>query len=464
MSITINYYPTQADALATTNPIATGTTNPVATYGVFANWRIASNSTGPSSQANLYKTGDSLTGGKNPVTYYLYPAVITYYLTQANALANTQPPLNSSEDNIVQPFGPTTVWLIASNSTGTSSQATTYTTGNALNFDGVYYLYPNPVPITYYPTELDSTNKTNALGTSPTYSVGDGGPFGTFVNWRINKITSTGSSSATYLYVSGDLLSSPGEYFLYPAVITYYSTQADALANTQPPLGSSETVTIGTFGGFTSWKIASNSTGSSSQLLVYATGDALSPSPSNGVYYLYPSIPCFLEGTKILTVIEGKETYVPIETLNRGDLVKTSRDGYKRIEIISKGVIENPGGTERSLNRLYKCSPEKYPELTEDLVLTGAHSILVDHLSDAERAETTERLGKIFVTDKKYRLIAQIDKRSEPWGDTAAYPIWHFALEHPDDGMNYGVYANGGLLVETCSIRFLKNKSNLATL
>ena len=27
--------------------------------------------------------------------------------------------------------------------------------------------------------------------------------------------------------------------------------------------------------------------------------------------------------------------------------------------------------------------------------------------------------------------------------------------------MNYGVYANGGLLVETCSINFMKNKSNM---
>jgi len=41
------------------------------------------------------------------------------------------------------------------------------------------------------------------------------------------------------------------------------------------------------------------------------------------------------------------------------------------------------------------------------------------------------------------------------------FTIWHFALENADDGMNYGVYANGRLLVETCSIRHLKNKSNM---
>ena len=33
-------------------------------------------------------------------------------------------------------------------------------------------------------------------------------------------------------------------------------------------------------------------------------------------------------------------------------------------------------------------------------------------------------------------------------GPTETYSIWHFAHEHSEDNMNYGVYANGGLLVE----------------
>jgi hypothetical protein len=57
--------------------------------------------------------------------------------------------------------------------------------------------------------------------------------------------------------------------------------------------------------------------------------------------------------------------------------------------------------------------------------------------------------------------MACVDQRAEPWNSQGEYRIWHFALEHHDDGMNYGVYANGGLLVETCSIRFLKKKSNM---
>ena len=54
-----------------------------------------------------------------------------------------------------------------------------------------------------------------------------------------------------------------------------------------------------------------------------------------------------------------------------------------------------------------------------------------------------------------------VDERSEPWNSEGTYTIYHFALEHPDEKMNQGVYVNGGLLVETCSIHFLKNKSNM---
>ena len=75
-----------------------------------------------------------------------------------------------------------------------------------------------------------------------------------------------------------------------------------------------------------------------------------------------------------------------------------------------------------------------------------------------------EHFGKLFITDKKYRLIACVDERAEPWNSKGTYTVWHFALENTDEYMNYGVYANGGLLVESCSIRFLKKKSNMVVI
>jgi hypothetical protein len=244
------------------------------------------------------------------------------------------------------------------------------------------------------------------------------------------------------------------------SVVTYYPTEADALAFTNP-LGYGGGYVVGSggpFGGYTSWRIASNSDGSSPQNVIYVNGDTL---VGDGSYYLYPSAPCFLEGTTILCQVEGVEKYVPVEQLAIGTLVKTSLDGYKPVVLVGKGTIQNPGTDERTENRLYKCSPSKYPALKDDLYITGCHSILEFPITVKQKEATVKHLGKLFVTDKKYRLMACVDERAEPRNSEGAYTIWHFALENKDERMNYGVYANGGLLVETCPITTLKNKSNM---
>jgi hypothetical protein len=73
------------------------------------------------------------------------------------------------------------------------------------------------------------------------------------------------------------------------SVLTYYPTEADALANTNV-LGYGGGYVVGSggpFGGYTSWRIASNSTGSSPQNVVYVNGDTLN---SDGNYYLYQNM------------------------------------------------------------------------------------------------------------------------------------------------------------------------------
>ena len=249
--------------------------------------------------------------------------------------------------------------------------------------------------------------------------------------------------------------------------VYYYANRTDANTATNQ-IANSPLFTIGdltggsgTIGSYTSWRLASISNGSSSQLIVYNNGDVLN---GDGNYYLYPNIPCFLEGTKILCSVEGVETYLPVETLRKGTLVKTSLNGYKKVEIIAKGTIQNPGNSERIEDRLYKCSPAKYPALTEDLYITGCHSILEYPLTEKQKEDTIRHLGRLFVTDRKHRLMACVDDRAEPWNSEGTYTIWHFALENADDGMNYGVYANGGLLVETCAIRTLKSRTNMTLL
>jgi hypothetical protein len=261
------------------------------------------------------------------------------------------------------------------------------------------------------------------------------------------------------------LLLGPMNEFAQPVgfVINYYLTESDALTYTNA-LGGGNSYVVGSGGpfgpggGYTYWRLASNSNGSSPQNVGYPNGSTLI---GDGSYFLYPSAPCFLEGTQILCEMNGKSSYISIEDITPGTLVKTSLNGSKPVKLISKGTIQNPGTSERTQNRLYKCSPANYPELTNDLYITGCHSILVDELTDTQRKATTDQIGRVFVTDKKYRLMACIDERAEPWASEGTYTIWHLALDNADERMNYGIYVNGGLLVETCSINFLKRYSNL---
>ena len=219
-------------------------------------------------------------------------------------------------------------------------------------------------------------------------------------------------------------------------------------------------VTSGSIGSYTAWRIAYMG-GSPPPTSVYNNGYDVG-SIITATMYLYPATPCFLEGTQVLCSVGGADAYVPIENLKPGDLVKTSRDGYKKVEILGSGTIRNPGHDEHTQDRLYKCSPRNYPELKEDLYVTGDHSILVDTISNLEREKIVKQSGRVFVTDKKYRLCASLDERAEPWNSEGSFTIWHLALEHNDPKMNYGIYVNGGLLVETCCIHALKNKSNMS--
>ena len=170
--------------------------------------------------------------------------------------------------------------------------------------------------------------------------------------------------------------------------------------------------------------------------------------------------PCFKEDSKILCLKGGKEVYVKVQEIRKGDLIKTVKHGYVPVNMIGTSKMYNSGNGVRGTNRLYVCSPGQYPDLTEDLIITGCHSILVDTLTEEQRAGTIELLGRIMITDNKYRLMAFLDERATPYLEEGVFPIWHIALDNDDYYMNYGIYANG-LLVETCSKRYLKEISGM---
>jgi len=252
------------------------------------------------------------------------------------------------------------------------------------------------------------------------------------------------------------------------ATINYYATEAHANAETNLLSAGANTGVLQTVSGYSSWRVAkvldNNSSPQTAPSGTYSSGFDITQFPdyqNTYTYFLYAyTVVCFLEGTQILCLKDDVETYMPIETMRAGTLVKTRLDGYKKVELIGKNVIVNPGHSDRIESRLYKLSPSQYSELHDDLFITGAHAVLVETITDKQREELTKQAGKIFITDKKYRLMAMFDDRAEPWSEAGKYTIWHFALEHTNIVMNYGVYANG-LLVETCSINTMRTKSNL---
>lgn len=179
--------------------------------------------------------------------------------------------------------------------------------------------------------------------------------------------------------------------------------------------------------------------------------------PSNAV--MVPNdVPCFLEGTKILCRIKGVDKYVPIETIRPGMRVKTLLDGYKPVKLIGYRTINNPGTAARDKNSLYLCTKAEYTGLTENLTLTGCHAILVDRITETERTGIISILERIFVTDYKYRLPVCVDNRASVVQTAGTFTVWHFALEHDNTMMNYGVYAQG-LLVESSSIWHMNTKN-----
>jgi hypothetical protein len=194
--------------------------------------------------------------------------------------------------------------------------------------------------------------------------------------------------------------------------------------------------------------------GTESTPVLYDFGDQLEEWNGINPLYVYPyniDIPCFKEDTKILT----DKGYRQIKELRKGDMVKTLKEGYRPVNAVGYTPFQNNSSHNRIKNQLYIYQKDKFAELTEDLVLTGSHSVLVKELVGDQRKMVNEALGQIFVTEGHYRLPAYLDERAEIYQTKGPFNVYHLCLEGADPKSNHGIYANG-LLAETCFIRELK--------
>ena len=164
---------------------------------------------------------------------------------------------------------------------------------------------------------------------------------------------------------------------------------------------------------------------------------------------------CVNKGTKILCYLDNKDTYVPVENLHKGMLVKTFKHGYRPIEIMKTGTYRL-GRTDVDMG-MYRM--KKTGSMIADLEMTGLHSILVDE-TDPEYADQVERFQMVnaeykrpwgWHIDGKFRLTANSCSQFKKMA-TTDYTVYSFALDN--DQMQYGVWANGAL-VETTSHRYI---------
>lgn len=166
---------------------------------------------------------------------------------------------------------------------------------------------------------------------------------------------------------------------------------------------------------------------------------------------------CFNKGTKILCLNKMlQEEYIPVENLKKGDLVKSFKHGYRRIDLIGKNdMINNPNKFNECM---YKMTKTEENELMDDLIVTGGHGILVDDLGiHKEENDKLYDTNKTPLIDNKYLLLAAVSSNFVKLEDNNLYTYYHFILENNgDNDERFGVWANG-ILTETPSKKQFNN-------
>jgi hypothetical protein len=170
---------------------------------------------------------------------------------------------------------------------------------------------------------------------------------------------------------------------------------------------------------------------------------------------------CFNEGTKILSLNKNfEEEYIPIENLRKGDLVKSYKHGYRKIDLIGKNImINNP---EKFSECMYKMEKTNENGLLEDLIITGWHSILVDDLKEDKEQNEILFGSPTQMIDDKYLLLCSVSKDFVKLENTDLFTYYHFILENNDnEDERFGVWANGVLSETPSKKEFLKHNFTL---
>ena len=158
-------------------------------------------------------------------------------------------------------------------------------------------------------------------------------------------------------------------------------------------------------------------------------------------------VPCFHGSAEILCLTDDlKEEYIPIKNLSTEHKVKTYKEGYKKVKYIHSGIVINNPNIYSSC--MYKMKKTK--NMTDDLIVTGGHSILVDKISEEEKIKQKKYWGnKEYLINDKYLLLSAASNKFKKIEDNKLYMYYHLTLENDsEEKRRFGIWANG-ILTET---------------
>jgi YVTN family beta-propeller protein len=170
-------------------------------------------------------------------------------------------------------------------------------------------------------------------------------------------------------------------------------------------------------------------------------------------YFVNPNpVSCYNEGSLILTLKNNIETYLPIETLNIGDLVKSYEiiddnyiEDYKPILLIGKKIMVNDPARDDGMFILEKTENN---DVFKDLIITGGHLIKFDSTIDNE-ADSVLLNGISMISANKSNMCVKLENYDN-------YTYYHLVLKNEID-KHFCINANGILSESTITEHFLKN-------
>jgi DNA-binding beta-propeller fold protein YncE len=437
----------------TANTDGTGTASTYVSGGLFGGYSLEFDSSG-----TLYVANNS-TNTVSKITRYGNIGTITTYA--ASGLNGPQGLAFDSSGNLyVSNSNSNTVSKIKPNVDGTVT-VIAYVVSGFNGVQGIAIDSSDNLYVANYNNNTISKVTANAdgTGTATSYvSTGLNGPceiafdsndnmYVTNYNTNsVSKVTSNGATGIATTYASG--INGP------------YSLAFNS--NGELYVGSYNTGTI--------YKINPNADGTGTAV-TYASSNlgiitGLAFDSNSYLHVLYPAslvksinAVCFNKGTKILCLNSNfKEEYVAIEYLKQGDLVKTYKHGYRKIDLIASGSMYN--NPHSKLGSMYKMVKTIDNGLTDDLILTAQHSIMIDHYPMEMKPiqEALRILGFQDELDDKYLLFACLSKEFVQIEDTELYYYYHFILQNDgdDEKDRYGIYANGILAETPTKVYFLE--------